>query len=57
MVLNFFSRNLCGALVCALFAAGLPALAAAPEFVLSENCPPGFELSSGQCKLRSMYQM
>jgi cytochrome c peroxidase len=24
---------------------------------LSENCPPGFELSDGQCKLRSLYQM
>ena len=25
--------------------------------VLSENCPAGFELSDGQCKLRSLYQM
>ncbi len=57
MALNFFSRNLGGALVCTLFAAGLPVLAAPAEIVLSENCPPGFELSGGQCKLRSMYQM
>ena len=27
------------------------------DFVLSEDCPPGFELSSGHCELRSLYQM
>jgi cytochrome c peroxidase len=25
--------------------------------VLSDVCPPGFELSAGQCELRSLYQM
>jgi cytochrome c peroxidase len=37
-----------------------PALAAAPvaaRIVLSEDCPPGFEASAGQCELRSMYQL
>ena len=29
----------------------------AANIVLSEDCPPGFELSSGQCELRSMYQL
>ena len=36
-------------------AASAPAVAA--EFVLSEHCPPGFELSNGHCELRSLYQM
>jgi cytochrome c peroxidase len=45
-----------------LAAAGLTALAllqpaAAAELVLSNDCPPGFELASGQCELRSLYQM
>jgi cytochrome c peroxidase len=34
-----------------------PAPAVAAEFVLSERCPPGFELSKGDCELRSLYQM
>lgn len=35
-----------------------PHLRAAPgDFVLNSDCPPGFELSSGQCELRSLYQM
>ena len=29
----------------------------ADNIVLSENCPPGFELDSGRCELRSLYQM
>jgi len=40
-----------------LFAAALPVASAGAELVLSENCPPGFELTRGQCKLRSLYQM
>ena len=34
-----------------------PAPAVAAEFVLSERCPPGFELSKDHCELRSLYQM
>jgi cytochrome c peroxidase len=30
---------------------------AAGTLTLSDDCPPGFELSSGQCELRSLYQM
>ena len=44
-------------LFCALLASATPALAQAAEIVLSDTCPPGFELVSGQCKLRSLYQM
>ena len=40
-----------------LFAAALPVASAGAELVLSENCPPRFELTRGQCKLRSLYQM
>ena len=29
----------------------------APAIVLSDDCPPGFELTGGQCELRSLYQM
>ncbi|MEH6584336.1 MAG: cytochrome c peroxidase [Halioglobus sp.] len=36
----------------------IPALGqASSDIMLNENCPPGFELSSGQCELRSLYQM
>ena len=34
-----------------------PAPAVLAEFVLSERCPPGFELSKDHCELRSLYQM
>jgi cytochrome c peroxidase len=34
-----------------------PLTFSAADIVLSEDCPPGFELSSGQCELRSLYQM
>ncbi len=44
-------------LLSTLIAVSLPAVAEAGDIVLSENCPPGFELSDGQCKLRSLYQM
>lgn len=44
-------------LVIILSAAALPVTASGAELVLSENCPPGFELTQGQCKLRSLYQM
>ena len=33
------------------------AFAAPAEIRLSGDCPPGFEFSAGQCKLRSLYQM
>ena len=49
--------SLARALVIILFAAALPVTASGEELVLSENCPPGFELTQGQCKLRSLYQM
>lgn len=45
------------ALAFVFFAATLPAAASGAELVLSKNCPPGFELTQGQCKLRSLYQM
>lgn len=28
-----------------------------PAILLSDDCPPGFELSAGHCELRSLYQM
>jgi cytochrome c peroxidase len=34
-----------------------PALAAAADFTLNSDCPPGFEQVAGQCALRSLYQM
>jgi cytochrome c peroxidase len=33
------------------------AFAGTTGFVLSDDCPPGFELSAGHCELRSLYQM
>lgn len=27
------------------------------DIILSEDCPPGFELTTGHCELRSLYQM
>jgi cytochrome c peroxidase len=54
---NFFYRQLRRVLLCTLIVTSLPTLAEAAEIALSENCPPGFELSDGQCKLRSLYQM
>ncbi len=39
------------------FALFVAARAVSAEFVLSENCPPGFELTKGHCELRSLYQM
>ena len=33
------------------------ALAQAEPIVLNADCPPGFELSTGQCELRSLYQL
>ncbi|MEH6567823.1 MAG: cytochrome c peroxidase [Halioglobus sp.] len=30
---------------------------AASQFILNENCPPGFEQVAGRCELRSLYQM
>lgn len=36
----------------------VPAVKASPADInLSSDCPPGFELSAGQCELRSLYQM
>lgn len=39
-----------------LFSPALRAVEGA-AIVLSEDCPPGFELTGGQCELRSLYQM
>ena len=33
------------------------AAAVEQPIVLSEDCPPGFELSQGHCELRILYQM
>ena len=44
-------------LAVAVLAVGLPAPLSAAELMLSENCPPGFELGEDGCKLRSLYQM
>ncbi len=36
----------------------IPTLAVADQaLVLSEDCPPGFELASGHCELRTLYQL
>lgn len=32
-------------------------IAAEQDFQLKEDCPPGFELTTGHCELRSLYQM
>ena len=41
----------------ALWLSGAPAQAVEQPIVLSEDCPPGFELSAGHCELRSLYQL
>ena len=41
---------------CLLLCSGLAA-AKEQAIVLSEDCPPGFELAAGHCELRSLYQM
>ncbi|MCP5121401.1 MAG: c-type cytochrome [Pseudomonadales bacterium] len=38
-------------------ALSMPSLSRATDIVLNENCPPGFELDAGQCRLRTLYQM
>ncbi len=43
-------------LACALLIGQLTQAAVEP-ITLSEDCPPGFELSAGHCELRSLYQM
>jgi cytochrome c peroxidase len=36
----------------------VPAIAVAEQgVILSEDCPPGFELTSGHCELRTLYQL
>ena len=50
-------RILAGIGVVALCWSGSPPAFAAGEFALSEECPPGFELTAGRCELRSLYQM
>ena len=37
--------------------AGFVGAGTAAGIVLSEDCPPGFELAAGHCELRSLYQM
>ena len=47
----------CGAWACAALLFAARALAAAPDFVLADHCPPGFELAGkGVCELRTLYQ-
>jgi cytochrome c peroxidase len=48
-----------GCLLLAGFLAGTAGTTCAngEESVLSERCPPGFELSQGRCELRNLYQM
>ena len=38
-------------------ALALAAMPVSARIVLSDDCPPGFELSAGHCELRSMYQL
>ena len=46
-----------GVALCAALVATTHAHAGAPEFVLSDRCPPGFELAAGRvCELRTLYQ-
>ena len=40
-----------------LVTAGASLAATARDIVLSADCPPGFELTTGHCELRSLYQM
>lgn len=44
-------------LLCVHFTASVVASADGAEFVLSADCPPGFELSAGHCELRTLYLM
>lgn len=50
-------RLLRSALGCAFTLGCAQLVASTTEFVLSEDCPPGFELTAGQCELRSLYQL
>jgi cytochrome c peroxidase len=43
--------------LCFSLLVGVPSVAKETSIVLSADCPPGFELSTGQCELRSLYQM
>lgn len=51
------SRVLAHSLLIALLAFGGSRVVAAESINLSGDCPPGFELTTGQCELRSLYQM
>lgn len=42
---------------CFALLAALACRAQAEPIVLNADCPPGFELSTGQCELRSLYQL
>ena len=44
-------------LLCACLSAWGTAAVGQDAFALSEDCPPGFELTSGHCELRSLYLM
>ena len=44
-------------LLCACLSAWGGAAMGQDAFALSEDCPPGFELTSGHCELRSLYLM
>ncbi len=55
--MTVLSPRLCSVMLCALLMVGLPGHANATEIELSGDCPPGFQLVSGRCELRSLYQM
>ena len=50
-------RLLSQSLLVALLALAGSGAVASEMISLSSDCPPGFELTTGQCELRSLYQM
>lgn len=48
--------RLCGVLLLMAWGPACAAPASASEFTLSQNCPPGFELTDEGCRLRNLYQ-
>lgn len=56
-MVNPFDQSPWWALASLLLLLALSPLSRAADFVLNENCPPGFELVDGRCELRSLYQM
>ncbi len=50
-------KYFCFLIVAIAFVAPARASQASVDFVLSSDCPPGFELQAGQCELRTLYLM